>query len=186
VAALVASGVTSAANLQTFRFFTNDFDTETKGIDLVATYGAALFGGDSTLSLAFNNNKTEVTRFNPDTLNAARIRQLEEGLPETRWSLTGTQSWGPLRLLARVSQYDGWYDNEDGRAYDGGNFIFDAEVAYNVKAGLTFILGAQNLFDEYPDENPGGAAGAGNRYSQYTPFGFNGGFWYGRLTYRFD
>ena len=36
VAALVASGVTSAANLQGFRFFTNDFDTETKGIDLVA------------------------------------------------------------------------------------------------------------------------------------------------------
>jgi iron complex outermembrane recepter protein len=127
-----------------------------------------------------------VTRFNPDTLNASRIRQLEEGLPETRWSLTGTQSWGPLRLLARVSQYDGWYDNEDGRAYDGGNFLFDAEVAYNVSSGLTFIVGAQNLFDEYPDENPGGAAGAGNRYSQYTPFGFNGGFWYGRLTYRFD
>jgi iron complex outermembrane receptor protein len=186
VAALVASGVTSAANLQTFRFFTNDFDTRTKGIDLVATYGAALLGGDSTLSLAFNNNKTEVTRFNPDTLNASRIRQLEEGLPQTRWGLTGTQSWGPLRLLGRVSRYDGWYDNEDGRAYDGGNFLFDAEVAYTVKSGLTFIVGAQNLFDEYPDENPGGAAGAGNRYSQYTPFGFNGGFWYGRLTYRFD
>jgi iron complex outermembrane receptor protein len=186
VEALVASGVTSAANLETFRFFTNDFDTETKGIDLVATYTARLFGGDSSLSLAFNNNKTEVTRFNPETLDASRIRQLEEGLPETRWSLTGTQTFGPLRLLARVSRYDGWYDNEDGRYYDGGNFIVDAEVAYNVRGGLTFILGAQNLFDEYPDENPGGAAGAGNRYSQYTPFGFNGGFWYGRLTYRFD
>lgn len=186
VAALVASGVTSAANLQTFRFFTNDFDTETKGIDLVATYNTELFGGESSLSLAFNNNTTEVTRFDADTLNASRIRQLEEGLPETRWGLTGTQSWGPLRLLARVSQYDGWYDNEDGRAYDGGNFIFDAEVAYNVKDSLTFIVGAQNLFDEYPEENPGGAAGAGNRYSQYTPFGFNGGFWYGRLTYRFN
>jgi iron complex outermembrane receptor protein len=186
VAALVASGVTSAANLQTFRFFTNDFDTETKGIDLVATYNASLFGGESSLSLAFNNNKTEVTRHNPETLNENRIRQLEEGLPETRWSLTGTQSWGPLRLLARVSQYDGWYDNEDGRAYDGGNYLFDAEVAYTMRDSLTFILGAQNLFDEYPEENPGGAAGAGNKYSQYTPFGFNGGFWYGRLTYSFD
>jgi iron complex outermembrane receptor protein len=186
VAALVASGVTSAANLQSFRFFTNDFDTETKGIDLVATYDAHLFGGNSSLSLAFNNNTTDVTRFNPDTLNANRIRQLEEGLPETRWSLTGTQSWGPLRFLARVSQYDGWYDNEDGRAYDGGNYLIDAEIAYSVRDALTFVLGAQNLFDEYPDENPGGAAGAGNRYSQYTPFGFNGGFWYGKLTYSFE
>jgi iron complex outermembrane receptor protein len=186
VAALVASGVTSAANLQSFRFFTNDFDTETKGVDLVATYEDQLFGGNTSLSLAFNNNSTEVTRFNPDTLNANRIRQLEEGLPENRWSLTGTQAWGPLRLLARVSRYDGWYDNEDGRAYEGGNYLVDAEVAYTVADALTFIIGAQNLFDEYPEENPGGAAGAGNRYSQYTPFGFNGGFWYGRLTYRFD
>ena len=61
VAALVASGVTSAANLQSFRFFTNDFDTETKGLDIVATYEADLFGGQSSLSLAFNNNQTEVT-----------------------------------------------------------------------------------------------------------------------------
>ena len=96
-------------------------------------------------------------RFNPATLNASRIRQLEEGLPETRWSLTGTQTWGPLRALARVSQYDGWYDNEDGVAYDGGNYIFDAEIAYTVRDAMTFVLGAQNLFDEYPEENPGAA-----------------------------
>ena len=156
VAALVASGVTSAANLQSFRFFTNDFDTETKGLDIVATYDADLFGGQSSLSLAFNNNQTEVTALQSrTTLNASRIRQLEEGLPETRWSLTGTQTWGPLRALARVSQYDGWYDNEDGVAYDGGNYIFDAEIAYTVRDAMTFVLGAQNLFDEYPEENPG-------------------------------
>jgi iron complex outermembrane receptor protein len=186
VEALVASGVTSAANLQSFRFFTNDFDTETTGVDVVATYEADLLGGESSLSLAFNNTKTEVTRFNPDTLNASRIRQLEEGLPETRWGLTGTQTWGPLRLLGRVSYYDGWYDNEDGQEYDGGNYIFDAEVAYTFRDSLSVIVGAQNLFDEYPDENPNAAAGVGNKYSQYTPFGFNGGFWYGRLTYSFE
>lgn len=183
--ALVASGVTSAANLQGFRFFTNDFDTRTKGIDIVGTYNTSLFGGDSSLSVVFNNNRTEVTQYNPDTLNATRIRNLEEGLPETRWGVTGIQSWGPWRLLARVSWYDGWYDSEDGVDYDGGNFIFDAEVAYTVKDSMTFVLGAQNLFDEYPDENPGGAAGAGNKYSAYTPFGFNGGFWYGKMTYSF-
>jgi iron complex outermembrane recepter protein len=186
VEALVESGVTSAANLQSFRFFTNDFDTETKGIDIVATYDAEWFGGNTGLSLAFNNNKTEVTRFNPDTLNASRIRQLEEGLPENRWSLTGTQTWGPLRVLGRVSQYDGWYDNDDGYYYDGGDFVFDTEVAYTVRDALTFVLGVQNVFDEFPEENPGARTGVGNRYSQYTPFGFNGGFWYGRFHYSFQ
>ena len=67
VIALVASGVTSAANLQSFRFFTNDFDTETKGIDLVATYEAPLFGGNSSLSLAFNNNTDRSDRVSTRT-----------------------------------------------------------------------------------------------------------------------
>ena len=185
VAALVASGITSAANLQGFRFFTNDFDTQTKGIDLVATYEAPHFGGRTSVNLAYNNNQTEVTRFDPDTLNATRIKQLEEGLPESRWSLTGTQSWGAWRALARVSQYDDWYDSEDGLTYDGGDLIVDVEVAYTAKYAFTFILGAQNVFDEFPDENPGAAAGSGNKYSAYTPYGFNGGLWYGRISYSF-
>ena len=184
VAALVASGVTSAANLQSFRFFTNDFETSTEGVDVVATWALDLLGGRTDLSLAYNNNTTEVTRFNPETLNDTRIRQLEEGLPETRWSLTGNQDWGNWRALARVSYYDGWFDSEDGQVYDD-NYTFDAEVGYTYNDALTVVVGAQNLFDHYPDENPGAAAGVGNKYSQYTPFGFNGGFWYARLSYGF-
>ncbi len=183
-AALIAAGVPGADSLNNFRFFTNDFDTKTEGVDVVATYRTDLFGGQTGLSLAFNNNTTEVRSYNPDTLSAGRIRQLEEGLPETRWGITGTQSWGPWRFLARVSWYDGWYDSDDGVAYDGGNFVVDAEVAYTVKDALTFVLGAQNVFEEYPDENPGAAA-VGNKYSAYTPFGFNGGFWYGKMSYSF-
>ncbi len=186
VAALVASGVTSAANLTSFRFFTNDFDTETKGVDLVATYEMDLFGGQSALSLAFNNNKTEVTRFDPVTLSTNRIRQLEEGVPETRWSLTGTHGTGPWRALARVSQYDDWYDNEAGILFDGGDFVFDVELAYTMRDAMTFVIGAQNVFDDYPQENPDARATTGNLYSQYAPMGFNGGFWYGRFVYSFN
>jgi iron complex outermembrane recepter protein len=185
-ASLVAAGVPGAGSLNNFRFFTNDFDTETKGIDVVATYAANLLGGATTVSLAFNNNQTEVTRFNPDTLDSSRIRQLEEGLPETRWSLTGTQSFGAWRALARVSQYDDWYDNEAGILFDGGDFVFDVELAYTVKEALTFVVGAQNVFDDYPQENPDARATTGNLYSQFAPMGFNGGFWYGRLKYSFE
>ena len=38
---------------------------------------------------------------------------------------------------------------------------------------------------EHADLNPGARGGVGNSYSQYTPFGFNGAFWYGRLEYDF-
>ena len=66
---LINEGVTSAGNLQNFRFFTNDFDTETKGIDIVATYAMEWSNSDTLLSLAFNNTKTEVVRFG-DTVDA--------------------------------------------------------------------------------------------------------------------
>ena len=48
------------------------------------------------------------------------------------------------------------------------------------------MLGAQNALDTYPDENPGARGGVGNLYSQYTPFGFNGAFYYARVEYKFD
>jgi iron complex outermembrane recepter protein len=184
VAALVASGITSAANLQNFQFFTNDFDTRTRGFDLVASYDMDLLGGRTNLSLAYNNNETKVTRYDPITLDEDRIRQLREALPKTRWNLTGTQTWGDLSALARVSWYDGWYDADDGQAY-GGDYILDLEVAYSVNDAMTFVVGAENVLDQYPDENPF-AAISGNRYSGYTPYGFNGGFWYGRFSYNFN
>jgi len=37
VTKLVSEGVTSAANLAEFRFFTNNFETLTQGVDLVAS-----------------------------------------------------------------------------------------------------------------------------------------------------
>ena len=49
-------------------YFANDFDTTTKGVDIVANYSMALMGGDTQFSLAYNFNETEVDKFNPDTV----------------------------------------------------------------------------------------------------------------------
>ena len=184
VDSLVESGVTSAANLQNFRFFTNDFDTTTKGVDIVATYGTEAIGDSTDISLAFNQTNTSVDRFTPDTIDATRIRELEEGLPETRWNLSSTTLVGNWRFLARVSYFDGWYDSEDDQSYSGET-ILDAEVSYAFTDKATVILGAQNFLDQTPEENPGAADGVGNRYSQFSPFGFEGGFYYLRTRYEF-
>ena len=43
-------------------------------------------------------------------------------------------------------------------------------------------IGAQNLFDKTPGDNPwGGIAGA--KYPVHSPYGFNGGFYYARVGY---
>ena len=181
---LIAAGVTSAGNLQNFRFFTNDFDTETDGIDIVATYPLDWSAGTTTLSLAFNQTSTDVT--DPGvTVDSARIRQIEEGLPETRYNIAANHAMDKWRFLARVSYYDDWYDSEDGNTYSGKSLL-DLEAAYDVSDALTVVFGAQNALDETPDENPGAADGVGNRYGQFSPFGFNGSFWYLRLRYQMD
>jgi iron complex outermembrane receptor protein len=181
---LIAEGVTSAGNLQNFRFFTNDFDTETSGLDIVATTAADMAGGTTDFSLAFNYTKTDVTKSNPDTVDATRIRELEDGLPDIRYSITANHMNGDWRFLGRISYYDDWFDSEDGNDY-GGEFLVDLEGAYNVTEQLSLVLGAQNVFDQTPEDNPGAASGVGNKYSQFSPFGFNGGFWYARAKYDF-
>ncbi len=123
-----------------------------------------------------------MTRFNPDTIDDTRILQIEQGLPETRWNLQANHFWNEWRFLGRVSYFDDWYDSEDGEFYSGKS-VLDLEAAYTWNDNLTFVLGMQNALDETPEDNPNAAAGVGNRYSQYSPFGFNGGFWYVRLRY---
>ena len=140
--------------------------------------------GTTDFALAFNYTKTDVTKSNPDTLDATRIRELEEGLPEIRYSVTANHMNGDWRFLGRVSYYDDWFDSEDGNVY-GGEFLVDLEAAYNVTEQLQLVLGAQNVFDQTPEDNPGAASGVGNKYSQFSPFGFNGGYWYARARYDF-
>ena len=183
---LVAEGITSAANLQNFRFFVNDFDTETEGVDVVISWSLAGLGAGTDFTFLFNQTETDVVRFNPATLDATRIRELQEALPETRFSLSANQRIGErLRVLGRVSYFDDWFDSEDGQVY-GGEHVVDLEVAYDLMDDLTLIVGGQNVFDQYPEENPGARSGVGNLYSQFTPFGFNGAFWYTRLKYDFN
>lgn len=189
---LIASGITSAANLRNFRFFTNGYDTETEGIDIVATYSTEIGNGNTDFVLSFNHTKTDVTNvdtfIDPDTgavtplLDEERILEQERGLPETRWSFTATHNVGDWRFLGRLSHYSGIYDTGDN-FFVGNNAILDAEVSYYINDNYTVTLGAQNITDEFPDEFEGAADGAGNRYGQASPAGFGGGFYYLRFRY---
>ena len=179
-AELLKAGVTSAANLQEFRFFTNDFDTTTQGIDIVLT--VPVTNGDVTV--LYNRTETTVTDHNPDTLDDLRIKELEENLPKQRASLTVTQfitsQWS---VLGRGSYFGDWYDSEDDETYTG-KVLFDLESSYRAASGVIITLGVQNLLNTYPDENPK-SGNIGNQYGQFSPFGFNGAYWYAKFGYTF-
>ena len=181
VDALVAEGVTSAANLQNFRFFTNHFETVTQGLDLVASWAPPRLGGRTTFGLLLNRTATAVARFDPAVLDDTRIRQLEEAVPGTRWNATVRQAVGRWSLLARASWYDEWFDARDLYLYHG-DAVVDLEASYPVTASTTLTIGGRNAFGNDPEENPI-AREKGNRFSAHTPFGYNGAFYYLRLNH---
>jgi iron complex outermembrane recepter protein len=185
---LLNAGVTDALSISGARFFTNDFDTTTRGIDLVATYPLELFGGQTQFSFVGNWTKTEVDSFNPDIIGPTRVRQLEESLPETRFALTANHSQGPIQGMLRVNYFGSFYEAhlDDGDLPINGDaaFTVDLELGYDFTENITVIGGAQNLLDERGTKNPW-ADIVGSKYSQLSPFGYNGGYYYLRALYSF-
>ena len=165
-------------DLSQFRFFSNSFDTTTSGVDIVGNYNFALGEGDSKLVLALNYNKTEVDSLgvlNP--IDPDRVQALEDLLPNTKGNLSWYHSQGDFRTMVRANYYGGWDDTGNGVNGIPAEVLIDAEVVYIVNDNVEVALGVDNLFDKYPQENPG-AGGSGQLYSEASPFGFNGGSYY--------
>jgi iron complex outermembrane receptor protein len=190
IADLLAQGVTDAANFTSIKFFTNDFDTTTQGLDLVVSYSAELAEGtDTKFSLAYNHTTTEVDSFNPAIISDTRVKQLEENLPEDKFTFTVSHQFGDIDSFFRVNYYGEFFEahlDAGSLPIDVGSAVtVDAEIAMEVSESLRVAFGAQNMFDEYPDDNPySGIVGA--KYPVTSPFGFNGGFWYLKADYKFN
>ena len=192
---LVAEGITSAGNLQEFRFFTNEFETSTQGFDVILTAPIR----DGTLSLAYNYTGTTVTKRNSDILDDTRVRLLEEGVPRHRGNVTLTQGIGDsLGVLGRVHYYGPWYENAVGaQTYDGA-FLVDLEISYALVENLGITVGVNNVLNVEPD-NITSAEGpdvpydikefpariVGRPFGEYSPYGFGGAFWYTKVGYSF-
>jgi len=189
IAELLALGIVDAQSFTGVRFFTNDFDTTTEGFDLVATSSAELFGGNTDFSFTYNFTDTTVDSFNPTIIGPTRVRQLEDNLPDTRFAFTANHLQGDWRALLRVNYYGDYYEAhlDDGTLpiEAGSEVTVDVEFGYEFTESLSVTLGAQNVFDEFPDINPW-ADIVGATYPVTSPMGFNGGFWYLRLRYDGD
>ena len=179
---------TGFEDLISFSFFNNDFDTETRGVDVVLSGPVDFVDlGDTDYTLALNYTETSVENAG-QTISPVRVRQLEESLPKVKGNFSLTHTRDQWRLLGRINYYGEYYEahlEDDTLPIDGeAAFLVDAEVGYKVTENVELIAGAQNLLDQYPVDNPwAGIAGA--RYGERSPYGFNGGFYYlkARMTW---
>lgn len=185
-------------------YFTNGFDTLTRGIDAVATYRTGLADGTLNLTAAYNYNKSKVTSSLPGVLSADQIIDIGHLAPNHRAVVSASWTKAAWTLDARGNYYGSWENATDyPTAVDangnvtaaqvfGAKVTADLDVSYTFAQHFTFTVGGTNLFNTKPDKiaasaaNPiypvtGGTA-AGQVYPRNGgPFGMNGGFWYVRL-----
>lgn len=190
-----ALATTTAENA---RFFVNAVDTTTEGIDLVVSKNYELGGyGQLNTQLAYGYNDTEINSINLPSLLDGLDSQLFDQDERVRMTESVTSSSGSLGLTHTLGDwttnlqmsYFGTYriNYSSGKETYGPNWITDLAVSYRWSDGLNLTVGAQNLFSEYPDER-----GEGNQFNgifKYpltnSPIGFNGGYFYTELEYRF-
>ena len=184
---LINQGVNDAIGLAKVKFFTNDFDTTTKGVDVVANYAQDMFNGQMKYSLAYNYTKTKVDKFGPN-VDQRKINRLEKSLPLQKGSFTINYLADSWSLMTRANYYGEWFQfspDITGKAA----VLLDAEFAYEFDDGLGFALGVSNLTDDNGPRAAVNEAGlstsSGRTYSSTSPYGFNGRFVYAKVTYNF-
>ena len=206
---LQEAGVPGAADLSSVSFYTNDFSTTTQGVDLVATWNLD-FGdmGNGTLNAAWNWTETEVDNAGQE-VNRNRVVGLENQNPQNRGVFTYNHFLNDFRFLARLRTYDDWIDSSwsgdttprgpQGLGYTincgfntdncySGESVVDLEAAYTWNSNYTFVVGANNAFDQdaaLDQTNLDGTVGNGSLYAGSTPWGTEGAFYYARVRVDF-
>jgi iron complex outermembrane receptor protein len=220
-------------------YMTNAIDTDTRGVDLSASYRVKLAeAGTLTVNAAANHSTTRIGRIapTPPALAALGITtplydltqqvRLTDASPRDKFSLglgwkrgnwsvnlnntrygevalVAYASLSPAQIAAITPGYkvqlrptDPVSANSQVVQVFGAKIVSDLNVAYQFgKATLT--VGANNLFDVYPDKNIGstvagvaasvnGADNAGTLpYPLISPFAYTGRAIYAKLAYKF-
>ncbi|WP_343698452.1 TonB-dependent receptor [Caulobacter sp.] len=171
--------------------------------------------GRIDLTLSGNFNKTKITKVKaapaalatPSTAfpsgqvlfagNAASL--LEKAAPKYKIGLNGLYTFGKVTLSLTETFYgkaEALSDPGTGplqTTVASAAAITDVELSYKFPMGVVAAIGANNAFNKYPDKFSTAfqtaciASGGGcvTQYPGFSPYGINGGYYYGRLTFAF-
>jgi iron complex outermembrane receptor protein len=187
---LVAGGIAQAADYTSITFFTNDYDTRTRGIDLVMNYRHRVGPGQLDASLAYSYTQTKVTGGTLTSIaNATQKILFEQGLPTNNATASLGYTLGKVSVLGRARYYGAWTDSSGNATGDvfqrfGAITLFDASVSYAFTPKVTLRIGAEDIFNTYPDKATN-QANRGLLYSRNAPYDSNGGNYYGRVEVKF-
>lgn len=195
-AILNANGVTGVDSAQ---FFTNAIDTRTRGIDVVGEYTWRPAGlGTLRLNAAWAYFDTNILHViaNPRQLSSLNVvlfgRQVQQDLlvavPKSKIVASANWDLGRFNALLRATRFGRYTESSTVAASDrtfGAKVVTDLELGYRLSDKVTWSVGANNLFDVYPDRNGLVAIDGSGAYGSFAPFGLSGGFYYTRVGVTF-
>ncbi|MFT6149139.1 MAG: iron complex outermembrane receptor protein [Saprospiraceae bacterium] len=187
----------SSANASRAGFFANAIDSRTRGLDVVLTHRANLGSGRLNTTLAATFSQTELIgdiKTSPlledkkDTY-FDRTSQifLESAVPRQKINLTLSYSTGKFNMMLRNVYFGEVNEATNNEANDqtfAAKVVTDISVGYKLTEKLRLSVGANNLFDVYPDLNIEANQSSGRfLYSRRSQqFGANGRYAFARLS----
>lgn len=176
------------------QFFVNGATTRTRGVDLITNYRLDLNDyGKLNLTLSGNYNQTTILAVSTPDFGRASQGLLTDATPRTKWVIGSDWTYHDFDLHANLTRYGSvtrlgdLYDGSEDQTFSA-RWLLDLAASYNLQA-WTFTVGVDNLTNQYPTKaslnNVYEDRADGLQYSALSPFGFNGRYWYGRVTYRF-
>ena len=175
----IPAGVPNPLRYTSVNYFTNDFDTTTRGADIVASYLQRVGAGRLTLTAAYNYNTTTVDKGKSAVATNATQRTIfEDRLPRQKATVSASFDSGPWNMLARVRHYGAWTDSTGNATGDifqrfGAMQFLDLAASVKVLGKHTLRFGIDNVADKYPDEATFQAS-RGLIYSRNAPYDTDG------------
>ena len=196
-------------NLFEVKFFSNDFDTRTRGTDLLLAYDIEHENGHATVaSLAWNWTQQRVvgnslpreineflghtlsTPYSISYLTPRRQVELETHNPAHRVVASGRHVRGDVHGMLRLSYFDDWYSCRLGSNtcppslldQHEGQVIADIGMGYRLAGRFRLTLGMDNVFDTVANAHPDETAAIGQSRAESTPWDFNGRAYAVRVT----
>ncbi|MGY2374541.1 TonB-dependent receptor plug domain-containing protein [Pseudomonas sp. SDO524_S393] len=195
---LVANGLSPGLYAQ---YYTNAVDTRTRGIDIVNEYRQQLDRyGQVRWSLAYNWNQTKIEKLqdtppalaslgsNYQIFNRRLQKDLTVATPQSKLILAANWKVSAYTLNLALTRFGSYTEGDNNPINDrtfSAKWISDIDAAYDIDKHFTVALGANNLFNVYPDKKGIKDWAGAYEYGQFSPFGFGGAYYYTRLAYNF-
>lgn len=184
------------------QFFSNALDTRTRGLDLVLSYRKR-HGRDQDLGLsaamALNETKVrgevrtpgQLASLGTPLVDRVMIGLIEVAQPRSKLIGTANYRYKKFDALLRATRFGEVTAIQTSAELDqtfSAKIVADASLTYNFTPRVGLTLGANNLFNVYPDEIafPSLTASGQTPYTRFTSqFGFLGAYYFTALRFSF-